>query len=135
MAGHLKKEIRRVGNTLGSPIQSESSPPLPGMLSIFGRGHSGGVGGALMKGLLVRVAADQSERGGSWNGPVDSRSREFVYVAIAEFSQTHRGLNKPYTPVGAALGALGSTLPWHLATTDMHLDPDFENLTYGDQGE
>lgn len=88
-----------------------------------------------MKGLLVRVAADQSEGGGFWNGPVDSSSGQFVYVAIPESSHLHPGLNKPYAGVSGALGGLGSALPPHLATQDMHLDPDFDHLTYGDQGE
>ena len=37
-----------------------------------------------MKGLLVRVGADQSEGGGRWNGLVNSRTGEFVYVPIPE---------------------------------------------------
>lgn len=87
-----------------------------------------------MKGLLVRVAADQSEGGGHWNGPADSGTGQFVYVAIPELSPMHPGLNKPYVGVSRPLAGLGATLPPHLSTQDMHLDPDFEHLTYGDQG-
>lgn len=88
-----------------------------------------------MKGLLVRVAADQSEGGGFWNGPADSGTGQFVYVAIPESARMHPGLNKPYAGLSRPLGAVGATLPLHLAAQDMHLDPDFDHLTYGDQGE
>src|SRR5258708_516466 len=88
-----------------------------------------------MKGLLVRVAADQSDGGGYWNGPADSASHQFVYVAIPECSRSHPGLNKPYARVRTALAELGTTLPPHLARRNMHLDPDFNHLTYGDGGE
>lgn len=87
-----------------------------------------------MKGLLVRVAADQSEGGGYWNSPADSQTGKFVYVPIPESSPTHPGLNKPYNSLVSTLGGLGVALPDHLEGQDMHLDPDFEYLTYGDQG-
>jgi hypothetical protein len=48
-----------------------------------------------VKGLLVRVAADQSEGGGNWNGPVDSETGEFVYVSIPDDSTMRAGLEKP----------------------------------------
>lgn len=88
-----------------------------------------------MKGLLVRVGADQSEGGGYWNGPADSATGQFVYVSIPESSPMHPGLNKPYAGLGLPLAGLGWTLPSHLSALDMHLDPDFDHLTYGDQGE
>jgi hypothetical protein len=88
-----------------------------------------------MDGLLVRVAADQCDGDGSWNGPVDSRTREFVYVAIPEYSETHRSLNKPFAALSTSLGAFDCAVPAHLAPRNMHLDPDFDYLTYGDQGE
>jgi hypothetical protein len=88
-----------------------------------------------MKALLVRVAADQSDGGGYWNGPVDSTTGNFTYVAIPETKRLHPRLNKPYSAVTAALASLGSSLPPHLASGDMHLDPDFDYLTYGDQGK
>ena len=40
-----------------------------------------------------------------------------------------------YAAVAAALERLGGVLPVRLATRTAHLDPDFENLTYGDKGE
>jgi uncharacterized membrane protein (Fun14 family) len=88
-----------------------------------------------MNGLLVRVGADLSVGGGSWNGPVDSSTGEFVYVPIPESAPVHPGLEKPYGELELKLATSGVELPAHLRTRHMHLDPDFEHLTYGDQGE
>jgi hypothetical protein len=88
-----------------------------------------------MNALLIRVGADQSAAGGRWNGPVDSASGEFVYVAIPESTPVHTGHQKPYIDLQAALAAFGHPLPSHLMGRHMHLDPDFSHLTYGDQGE
>jgi len=87
-----------------------------------------------MKGFLVRVAADKTDGGGRWNGPVNSETGDFVYVPIPETKPVHRGLEKPYSLIGPALGAFAVMLPSHLADRRMHLDPDFEHLTYGDRG-
>jgi hypothetical protein len=89
----------------------------------------------LMNGLLVRVGADQSSGGGAWNGPIHSKTGEFLYVAIPEGSAVHDGCEKPYSAISPALLRLGISLPVHLSRRSMHLDPDFEYLTYGDQGE
>jgi hypothetical protein len=88
-----------------------------------------------VNGLLVRVGADLSVGGGSWNGPVDSSSGEFAYVAIPENSPVHPGMEKPYSALAPILAKFGVDLPSHLRMRHMHLDPDFEHLTYGDQGE
>ena len=85
-----------------------------------------------MNALLVRVAADRSEGGGVWNGPVDSLTGEFAYVAIPEQSPVHPGLAKPYSALAPVLERFGVRLPAHLARRPMHLDPDFNHLTYGD---
>lgn len=45
------------------------------------------------------------------------------------------GLGKPYAGLGPPLAGLGATLPGHLSSRNMHLDPDFDHLTYGDRGE
>lgn len=87
-----------------------------------------------MKGLLVRVAADQSKGGGSWNGPAEASTGNFAYVAIPEEGLTHPGLAKPFALVKPAVASFGAELPTRLAQAEMHLDPDFEHLTYGDQG-
>jgi hypothetical protein len=86
-----------------------------------------------MNGLLVRVGADHSS--GSWNGPVDLTSWKFAYVAIPESSPVHPGFEKPYAALTPKLVKFGVELPLHLRSRHMHLDPDFEHLTYGDQGE
>lgn len=88
-----------------------------------------------MNGLLVRVGADQSAEGGSWNGPVDSASGEFVYVAIPESRPVHAGAERPYAALVPSLARFGISLPTALRDRRMHLDPDFDHLTYGDQGE
>jgi len=88
-----------------------------------------------VNGLLVRVGADLSAGGGSWNGPVDSETGDFVYVAIPENRALHAGMEKPYSALEPSLARFGVSLPAHLRLRHMHLDPDFAHLTYGDQGE
>lgn len=88
-----------------------------------------------MNGVLVRVGADLSSAGGSWNGPVNVETGEFAYVAIPESVPVHTGLEKPYATLTNVLAKFDVTLPQHLRQRDMHLDPDFTYLTYGDQGQ
>lgn len=87
-----------------------------------------------MKGLLIRVAADVTKAGGGWNGPVDSATREFVYVSIREFRRVRRGFETPYQVLNHKLKQFGLRLPERLQDRLMHLDPDFKHLTYGDSG-
>ncbi len=96
-----------------------------------------------MNALLVRIGVDQAY--GRWNAPVDSDGR-FVYVPIPEKRGTafHPGLVRGYTEMLPALQRfcaehrcdLHSNLgfPKQLLEQSMHLDPDFEYLTYGDDG-
>lgn len=96
-----------------------------------------------MKALLVRIGVDQAY--GCWNAPVDADGR-FVYVPIPEKRGTrfHPGLERHYGEVLPALerfcserdGDLFAKLcfPRDLLEYPMHLDPDFECLTYGDVG-
>lgn len=88
-----------------------------------------------MNGLLVRVGADLSAGGGSWNGPVNSETSDFAYVAIPEIKPLHAGTEKPYSALESTLARFRIRLPAHLGLRHMHLDPDFEYLTYGDQGQ
>jgi len=60
---------------------------------------------------------------------------EFAYVPIPETYKIHSRLVKPYSAITAGLQKFGTHLPNHLANLNMHLDPDFLHLTYGDQGE
>jgi hypothetical protein len=96
-----------------------------------------------MKALLVRIGVDQTY--GGWNAPVDADGR-FVYVPIPEGRGTkfHPGLGRCYGELLPALhrfcGDHGCDLheelgfPLSLLDYPMHLDPDFECLTYGDVG-
>lgn len=97
-----------------------------------------------MKALLVRVGIDNEY--GRWNAPADPATGEYVYVPIPEGLgvEFHPGHDRPYTLTLPALERFGAQRRLNLLTdlrmpTDlprhmMHLDPDFENLTYGDRG-
>jgi len=98
-----------------------------------------------MRATLVRIGIDQAY--GGWNAPVDPATNEFVFVPIPEGANTrqHRTLATTYATVAPALrtfaaarpGVPGAlvTLPAGLAGAATHLDPDFDELTYGDDGE
>lgn len=88
-----------------------------------------------MNALLVRVGADLSDGGGNFNGPVDSRTKQFAYVPIPETGAVRAGMAQPYSLVTPALHSFGAVLPKKLSKRNMHLDPDFAYLTYGDQGQ
>ena len=96
-----------------------------------------------MKALLVRVGVDHAY--GGWNAPVDPTTGQFLYVPIPEKTGTpfHRGLERKYEEVLPSLheycqrhDAGTSDLRWpeELLNCPMHLDPDFQHLTYGDDG-
>jgi Nucleotide modification associated domain 3 len=86
-----------------------------------------------MTGLLVRVGIDQTY--GGWNAPVNPQTGEFVFVPIPDGKQ-RRGLHTPYSDFTHELGLFpGLSLPSPLVGRPMHLDPDFEHLTYGDTGD
>jgi hypothetical protein len=96
-----------------------------------------------MKGILVRVGIDHSY--GQWNAPVDPDSHRFVYVPIPENQKFHPGMEKPYRELMPDLNVFCSNqgcdldrdlkFPTGLLEGNMHLDPDFQNLTYGDWGD
>lgn len=88
-----------------------------------------------MRALLVRVGADVTKAGGGWNGPVNPKTWEFVYVPIPETYRQHRRMRRPYTLVIPALAQFGRKLPGRLRQRTMHLDPDFAELTYGDSNQ
>lgn len=87
--------------------------------------------------ILVRVAADHSF--GHWNGPCNPETGDFVYVPIPESRPNAEGMAREYLPIVApALQAFSErngvdiSLPENLHDQRMHLDPDFDHLTYGD---
>lgn len=85
-----------------------------------------------MKGLLVRVGIDQAY--GGWNAPVDPNTLDFAYIPIPDGAQ-HPHLSTPYSSVVGALAPFsGAQIPQKLMGSAMHLDPDFQHLTYGDNG-
>lgn len=106
-----------------------------------GSGAAGGVDAdgnrecRLLNGLLVRVGADQSRGGGGWNGPVDLATGQFVYVPIPEVRTNWPGLDTPCLLFTPALRRFGVEPPPHLSSGRVHLDPDFQFLTYGDRGQ
>jgi len=95
-----------------------------------------------MRAYLVRIAVDQTF--GGWNSPVDPETNEFVYVPIPEQRAMRAALATPYSLVQPALARFAGAhpaarsrsvhLPSDLTSANMHLDPDFEHLTYGDNG-
>lgn len=97
-----------------------------------------------MKAALVRIGIDHSY--GGWNAPADPESRQFVYVPIPEKAGTrfHAGCKRLFASLLPALDGLVAQkdldvitdLGWpsELNRRAMHLDPDFETLTYGDVG-
>lgn len=96
-----------------------------------------------MKALLVRIGIDQAY--GGWNAPVDADGH-FVYVPIPEKRGIpfHPGLERRYGEVLPSLQRFCTIhncdlwrdlrFPKELLGYPMHLDPDFECLTYGDDG-
>ena len=94
------------------------------------------------RGALVRVGIDHSY--GNWNAPVDPVTNEFIYVPIPEEKDCAPTLATSYPAHEGALAAFAEehtgiepglvTLPEKLAGRNCHLDPDFESLTYGDNG-
>jgi hypothetical protein len=95
-----------------------------------------------MKAILVRIAIDHEY--GGWNSPVDPISKRFVYVPIPEKQEPLKNLVRPYDEIVPALASfskaadlannLATALPANLLGRPMHLDPDFQHLTYGDNG-
>jgi hypothetical protein len=98
-----------------------------------------------VRAALVRVGIDLAY--GGWNAPVDPRTNEFVYVPIPEGPERPQrpALTTTYASVEPSLRRFAASrpdvpsplvsLPRALARVRTHLDPDFDELTYGDDGE
>jgi Nucleotide modification associated domain 3 len=65
---------------------------------------------------------------------MDLTTGSFAYVPIPESKPNKPGLDTPYIGIEPSLTSHGFVLPDHLRDRRMHLDPDFEYLTYGDAG-
>lgn len=88
-----------------------------------------------MKGILLRVGADQTPAGGRWNAPVDPHSWRYAYVPISagEDQYEHIAPCPTFAIFEASVSALDASLPPHLGDgAKVHLDPDFNSLTYGE---
>ncbi len=96
-----------------------------------------------MKAILIRIGIDTAY--GGWNAPVDLESGRFVYVPIPESAKSfHPNCARTYSEVKGPLSRfirdcrrehLSHRYPIDgLQNCPMHLDPDFEYLTYGDDG-
>lgn len=86
-----------------------------------------------MNGLLVRVGIDSTD--GVWNAPVLRKSGQFAYVTITESKEQRSGLARYYDEFSPAIARFGTRFPSALIGQSTHLDPDFNWLTYGDQGQ
>lgn len=95
-----------------------------------------------MNAVLVRIGIDHEY--GRWNAPVESNSGRFVYVPIPESREPIKSLVRLYDEIVPNLRSFCEdsglpndcrpSLPEELLGRPMHLDPDFEHLTYGDNG-
>lgn len=86
-----------------------------------------------MNGLLVRIGIDSTD--GAWNAPMLRKSGQFAYVTITESKKQCSGLTRYYDEFSQAVARFGTKLPTPLIGLPTHLDPDFDWLTYGDQGQ
>lgn len=98
-----------------------------------------------MRTILVRVFVDGKY--GGWNAPVDPETGEFVYVPFSDDHDVewHPGCERRYGEVRPVVDAFLSKrhvapvgnfrMPRELDAFPMHLDPDFEHLTYCDVGD
>jgi len=62
-------------------------------------------------------------------------SGEFAYVTITEAKPLREGMARRYDVFIPAVKRFGEALPSPLLGRPTHLDPDFDQLTYGDQGQ
>jgi len=91
-----------------------------------------------LKAILIRVGVDQTF--GQWNAPCNPETNDFVYVPIPQIETPNAlGLEKRYIDsIVPALSRFSSenkvnvNLPQNLIDKKMHLDPDFNYLSYGD---
>ncbi len=87
-----------------------------------------------MKGILLRVGADQTAAGGRYNAPIDPQSWRYAYVPIAAGEDQHEHIVPcpTFALFAERVADLGDALPSHLEGAKVHLDPDFDSLTYGE---
>lgn len=91
------------------------------------------------KGLLMRVGIDQTF--GQFNAPINPETYDYLYMPIPEDRHEFKqGMETSYADIvphfnaWAVRNQFDEEFPAHLRKRNCHLDPDFECLTYGDQG-
>jgi len=62
-------------------------------------------------------------------------SGEFAYITITDTKPLREGMARLYDEFIPVAARFGEELPRPLLGTPTHLDPDFDQLTYGDQGQ
>lgn len=92
------------------------------------------------RGALIRVGIDSSY--GNWNAPVEPGTGDFVFVPIPESRDMRTGYERPYSIAHDAVRSFADKygcddleMPDDLHGKNMHLDPDFEHLTYGETNQ
>lgn len=93
-----------------------------------------------MQAILIRVGIDSTTDSGKWNAPCNPKNGDFVYVPIRETDRANApGMRRYYDdhiiPVLDKFSERNNhtiSLPPYLLNERMHLDPDFDYLTYGD---
>lgn len=99
-----------------------------------------------MRAILVRIGADGTDGGGNWLAPVDPDSCRFAYIPIPEKTiafhpRCERRFDEVADPLMGFLSEYRAPAGYWRRRMDakrgqpMHLDPDYEHLTYGDSGE
>ncbi|ARV17628.1 hypothetical protein AEP_00668 [Curvibacter sp. AEP1-3] len=91
------------------------------------------------KGLLMRVGIDATF--GHFNAPIHPNTLDYLYLPIPESKHSfHTGMETTYQGIRPFFDSWTQrnqsdlVFPEHLLGLNCHLDPDFESLTYGDQG-
>jgi len=91
------------------------------------------------KGLLLRVGIDQIY--GKYNAPINPVTNDYLYMPIPQGNHTFlkgmaTGYNQivPFFGTWAKNNSFSGVFPNNLKNRNCHLDPDFDCLTYGDQG-
>lgn len=89
------------------------------------------------KAILIRIGVDQSF--GNWNAPCNPENNDYTYVPIPQEPPVTPSLAKIYKDsMPHALSAFSDRnsvdiqLPEPLLNQPMHLDPDYDYLSYGD---
>ena len=95
--------------------------------------------GSTHEALLVRVGIDLSKDSGIWNAPVNDVTGGFAYVPIIENEtkgkkRIRSGYEISYDQFDGPCQKLSKELPSRFRNECVHLDPDFQYLTYGDEG-